>query len=118
MPRILAALLCLLPLPSTAAAHWLCGLSEDLTRIVCVADAEKPVVAEAPPVTAVVNGTVFPLDPRRIYTVELWGLATDAAFAEQLARATLCYRSPDCEVTFSAPGLAPQPVALRARWRR
>jgi hypothetical protein len=117
MPRILFALLCLSclsPAPALAAVHWLCGLSEDLTRIVCVADADS---AEEMPVatrTAVVNGVQFPLDPRRSYTVELWSPATDAAYAGLLARSTICYRSPGCEVTFSAPALEPQPVLYRA----
>lgn len=117
MPRILLALLCLsclTPAPALAGVHWLCGLSEDLTRIVCVADAdtgdELPVAAR----TAVVNGTAFPLDPRRSYTVELWSPTTDAAFAGLLARSTVCYRSPGCEVTFSAPALEPRPVRYRA----
>jgi hypothetical protein len=42
----------------------------------------------------VVNGTRFPLDPRRI--------STDPAFVDTLAQATICYRSPGCAVTFTA----------------
>ncbi len=132
MPRILLALLallcllCLTPLPAQAGVHWLCGLSEDLTRIVCVADGDadrdadrdgaQPVAASAP--SAVVSGTRFPLDARRSYTVELWSATTDAAFAALLARSTICYRSPGCEVTFSAPALEPLPVLYRSARRR
>jgi hypothetical protein len=52
--------------------------------------------------TAVVNGTRLPLDPRRIYTVDFWSPATDLAFVDTLAQATICYRSPGCAVTFTA----------------
>lgn len=120
MPRILIMLLCLSCLsclsvpPARAAAHWLCGLSEDLSRIVCVADVDALDARPPAAVTAVVNGTQFPLDPRRSYTIELWSPASDAAFAGLLARSSICYRSPGCEVTFSAPALEPQPVRYRA----
>jgi hypothetical protein len=114
-PRALAAAALLLTAPPTALAdaHWLCGLSDDAVRLVCVADAAPQAgasqpdgadVAEAaaapPKVTAVVNGTTFPLDTRRQYVVDLWTPPSDMAFVEQLARATICYRSPGCAVTF------------------
>jgi hypothetical protein len=89
-----------------SAIHWACGLSADLVRLVCVADVE-PHRTEAPPaVTAVVNGRRFPLDARRTYTVDLWSPPTELAFVEQLARATICYRSPGCEVSVASPWLA------------
>jgi hypothetical protein len=122
--RHFAAALALLPVflctPSHAGVHWLCGLSEDSTQLVCVADLDLADTAaalrEPAATTAVVNGTRFPLDPGRIYTVNFWSPATDLAFVDQLARATICYRSPACQLTFSPKALqrraaqsAPQP---------
>lgn len=88
----------------SAQTVWLCGLSADAMRLVCVADAGPQEVREpvARPVVAV-NGTSFPLDPRRQYTVELLTQATEMEFVEQLARSTMCYRTPSCAVTFSGP---------------
>jgi hypothetical protein len=117
MPRILSAPLCcatlLLPLPVQAGVHWLCNLSQDLTRIVCVADPDVDQAADSradrqlpAPATATVRGTRFPLDARHVYTVDLWSPATEPDRLELLARATMCYRSPGCVVTFSAPALA------------
>lgn len=111
MPRAAFALCCLVlaPLPAVAQeVHWLCGLSADLTRLVCVA--EQPPDAQAVPVaaTARVRGTQFPLDPRRSYTVDMWSPPTEGATVALLARATICYRSPDCQVTLALPAyLAP-----------
>ena len=90
---------------ASASVVWLCGLPGDGTRLVCVADID-PIDASSSPAsatTAVVNGTRFPLDAARVYTVELWSPPTDPDFVRLLARATLCYRSPDCQVTV-APG--------------
>ncbi len=50
------------------------------------------------PAPSTVNGTAFPLDMARVYTVELFAPATERDWVEQLARATICYRSPGCEV--------------------
>ena len=106
-----ASLFCSPP-AARAQAHWLCALSEDAVRLVCIADAlPQPAAEAAPAPTAVVNGTGFPLDARRQYTVELWSPPSDMGFVEQLARATICYRSPGCQVTL-AP-LREQRVALR-----
>jgi hypothetical protein len=72
--------------------------------LVCVADVDAVRTAatgELQEITAVVNGTRFPLDARRIHTVDFWSPATDLAFVDRLAQATLCYRSPGCEVTFT-----------------
>ena len=77
--------------------HWLCGQSDDLTRFVCVADVDETVAVRAPAASTTVRGTRFPLDRRRAYAVEMWSPATEPAWVEQLARATICYRSPGCE---------------------
>jgi hypothetical protein len=108
MPRVeiavFAALLGCLPAQAHSQTTWLCGLSTDAMRLVCVADA-VPQEGQAPagqPV-AVINGTSFPLDPRRLYTVDLLTQATEMEFVEQLARSTMCYRTPVCTVAFTAP---------------
>jgi hypothetical protein len=98
---------------AAAPPPWLCSLSDDSLRLVCIADTE-PADAAAPAsraaTTAVVHGTTFPLDPARVYTVDLLAPATDAEWLEQLARATLCYRSPGCSVLLSGLGdLLPPP---------
>ena len=113
MPRLAAVFLALLPLPAAADVHWLCGLSAELTRIVCIAETD-PLDETAPPAAAapgaVVNGTRFPLDPRRRYIVDLWSPPTEGASVEFLARATICYRSPGCTVTVALPDyLRPPP---------
>lgn len=106
MPRLPAALALLAAAalgasPTWAGTVWLCGLSDNLTRIVCVADQPPAEDSEPQPTTARVRGTSFPLDPRRQWTVDLWSPATDPGPVAQLARATLCYRSPDCEVVMN-----------------
>lgn len=119
----LAATLCLAAPPAQAGTVWLCGLSGDLTRIVCVAD---PPLAEAdaapPPATGRVGGTRFPLDPRRQWTVDLWSPATDPGPVAELARATLCWRSPGCEVVMNTAVLdrtatATAPATIRSARR-
>lgn len=103
--------------PAHAGIVWLCGLSDDLTRIVCIAD-DPPAEAEpAPPATAQVNGTRFPLDARRLWTVDMWSPATDAEPVAQLARATLCFRTPDCEVVMNTAILARGSLRFAARGR-
>lgn len=98
----LGAALSFCPPAARAETHWLCALSTDAARLVCVVDAlPQPAAEAAPALTAVVNGTAFPLDTRRQYTVELWSPPSDPAFVEQLARATICYRSPGCQVTLA-----------------
>jgi hypothetical protein len=109
-----------LPVPAQATT-WLCGLSEDLVRLVCVVDSDPLDDALASPgspatTTAVVNGTRFPLDPRTVYSVDLWSPPTEVASVALLARATICYRSPGCQVVMSPlvqtrGGVAPQPLA-------
>jgi hypothetical protein len=108
-------LLLALSVPSRAVAAgavWLCGLSDDLSRLICVYDADlgaEDDPADAKP-SAVVNGTRFPLDPRGRWTVDLWSPATEREAVYQLALATICYRSPACEVIVSMPGLDTPPV--------
>jgi hypothetical protein len=104
----------LMMVPAWGKVHWLCGLSTDATSLVCVADTEPWQAEDASALrtpTARVNGTQFPLDPRRIYTVNFWSPATDLDFVAQLARATICYRSPDCNVIFSVSGAGGQVLA-------
>lgn len=93
----LAALACA---PAHADTHWLCGLTEGATQLACVADLDPraETLAAAAPVSTV-RGTTFPLDVRRRWVVDLWSPPTEPAFVEQLARATLCYRTPGCSVS-------------------
>ena len=101
-------------LPARAQTNWLCGLSEDILRLVCVAEAGPLDALDAAPAPlAVVNGTTFPLDPRRQYTVELLAPAGEMEFVEQLARATICYRTPACSVSFAGPRGPVRLVAAR-----
>jgi hypothetical protein len=104
-----AALLGLSLFPPAAVAEttWLCSLTEDGMRLVCAADADP--VHAAPTATAVtarVHGTTFPLSPARLYFVDLWSVPTDMEFVDQLARATICYRSPGCSVVVTRPAAA------------
>jgi hypothetical protein len=100
---------------ASAAVSWVCGLSGDSLHLVCVADPEAAEVEPSIAKTAlVVMGTAFPLNPRNVYTVPLWSPPTDAAFLEELARATICFRSDACEVIVVAPSLGRQaPERLR-----
>ncbi len=115
-------------LPASArTTTWLCGLSEDLVRLVCVVDSDPldhlsdgPLDGTSTKPTAVVNGTRFPLDPRTVYSVDLWSPPTELASVTLLARATICYRSPGCQVVMAPMvqtrgGVAPQPLA-EAAW--
>jgi hypothetical protein len=106
------------PSLATTGNSWMCALSEDAVRLVCVADIDPvDTPGQAPQPSAMVNGTAFPLDPGRMYTVDLWSPPTDMAFVEQLARATICYRSPGCSVTMAgSPWVAHSlPAAASAR---
>ena len=108
MLRIAAALLMsfflFAPRGTTAQTLWLCVLSEDAVRLVCVAETdpldtvEAAVVGEAatPAQAVMVNGTAFPLDPKRSYSIDLWSPPTEMDFVEQLAQASLCHRSAGC----------------------
>lgn len=100
-----AIALTIIPPAACATTTWLCSLAEGLTRLVCVADdddlRDAAAAAEPPATTAVVRGTRFPLDPRRHWVVDMWSPATDNERVAFLARATICYRSPDCEVVMA-----------------
>lgn len=102
---------------------WICSLAADAARLVCVADVD-PVGAAEPVLTptAIVNGTSFPLDPRRVYHVDLWSPATDMEFVAQLARATICHRSPGCSVVVpdgeTLPGASAALSGMRTARRR
>ncbi len=50
-----------MPAGAQPATAWACTLSDDLVRLHCAAD--ETAAPQAP--TATVNGTPFPLDPRR-----------------------------------------------------
>jgi hypothetical protein len=111
---VLWGLLVMHPAQTFAQATWVCGLSRDATQLVCVADTgPHDVAAAVARPTAVINGTSFPLDTRRQYVVDLLTQATDMEFVEQLARATLCYRTPSCNVAFGAPRSEVAPAARR-----
>lgn len=109
-----AALALAAPLAAAQAgpgATWLCHLDAAAVRLVCVADVEAA-GAPAAASTASVNGTSFPLDAARAWTVELWTPPADMDFVELLARATICYRSPGCTVQ-----VMPWPEARRVAAR-
>ncbi len=100
-----ATLLGMAAVPAQATT-WLCGLSPDLVRLHCVADAAPDAPADPTSravTTAIVRGTRFPLDPGRAWTVDLWSPPSDGAWLGLLARSTLCYRSPGCEVVLALP---------------
>ena len=107
------------PSARAAGTSWLCGLSEEGTRLVCIADVQVAEIESGPaPATAMVNGTRFPLDPAQIYTVEMWTPPTDPEWVQLLARSTICYRSPGCEVTMATGPVWRGMVALAGRSRR
>jgi hypothetical protein len=92
-----------LPVWAESATHWICGLSDDLVQLVCVADVDASAPAARPEATTLVRGTKFPLDSRRLYTVDLWSPPSERSRVEQLARAAMCLDGRDCEVTLSLP---------------
>ena len=97
-------------------------LGPDLVRLECAVAADAVVQRpSATARTAQVRGTAFPLDGTQHWTVDMWSPPTDPAFVEQLARATICYRSPGCTVSVDASALARSstspPVAAAAARR-
>ena len=98
-------------LPGMRATVWLCSLSDDATRLHCVAD-EDPLADEPAPAnpgtrngTVVVRGTQFPLDRRQRWTVDLWSpFSGEPEWLRLLARATLCFRTPACQTIVHLPG--------------
>jgi hypothetical protein len=92
----------LLAAATQLATLWHCALSPDLVRLECVAEAIVPATTAPAPIASV-NGTRFPLDPARRWVVELWSPPSDAERVTLLARATICYRSPGCDVQLTLP---------------
>ncbi|MDH4060832.1 MAG: hypothetical protein OEU94_08470 [Aquincola sp.] len=89
----------LLPALSQAGTHWRCELTGDLLQLSCRVEVDAATAtASSSASTAEVNGTRFPLDPARRWLVDLWSPPTEMDRVRQLARATICYRSPDCTV--------------------
>ena len=116
---VAASLVAAAPLARAAGTSWLCGLSEEGTRLVCVADVQVTDTESGPAqATAIVNGTRFPLDPSRIYTVQMWSPPTDPEWVQLLARSTICYRSPGCDVTMATGPAWREMVAQAGRARR
>ena len=106
MYRIAAATLMLFtlfePRAQAGSRLWLCGLTEDAVRLACVADVDPSNVGDPAQTPSVfIHGTAFPLDPRRVYFIDLWSPPTEIEFVERLARSTICYRSPGCTVIVS-----------------
>ena len=120
---LLLSLLCSLPLwahganAPPAPVVWLCGLSEDLVRLECVADqGVQPAVPTPAAPVAMVKGTAFPLDAAQLYRVDLWTPPSDLEFVRVLAQSTICYRSPNCRVVMSGlpfRGLAGEQASSR-----
>lgn len=117
-----ATLLATIGSPAQAASHWICSISSEGTRLICVADANPADRADpagesdagSVSQTTTVNGTRFPLDASRVYTVNMWSTPTEADFVIQLARSTICYRSPGCHVSVvPGPWLAATQAAAR-----
>lgn len=103
-PLLAAGVLALVPPSAGAGTTWSCALAPNVVQIVCVAEAgPAPAADTAPAVRTVVRGVSFPLARDRVYTVDLWSPPTDWAFVELLARATMCYRTPDCQITWTTP---------------
>ncbi|RZS58135.1 hypothetical protein [Sphaerotilus mobilis] len=78
---------------------WRCSLTEQATRLLCVA--ERAPEPSADTGTATVRNASgiparYPLDPARPYTIDLLGPATDMPLVEQLAQLTLCVKTPNC----------------------
>lgn len=109
--------------PAQAVA-WLCNLSEEADRLVCLADVDLRDDAadaserDAAIVPVIFRGTRFPLNPRLVFTVDLWSPPTEMDRVQLLAQSTICFRSPGCTVTLSpvtfiTAGLSRLPVTLR-----
>jgi hypothetical protein len=117
--RALLWALCLaaaVPAAAASGTTWLCGIASNGVQLVCLAeDGPMPAAADllptsgtsgtpgTPGATTTVRGTGFPLDPRRRWFVDFWSPGADLEQLELLARATICYRSPGCEVVFAWP---------------
>lgn len=108
--------------PAQATA-WLCSLSEQVDRLICLADVDllDEAVAtgqDAAAAPVMHRGNRYPLDPRLVFTVDLWSPPTEMERVQLLAQSTICFRSPGCTVTLSpltwiSAGLSRMPVTLR-----
>ncbi len=104
---VVSACLALLALstPAQAGTFWLCNLSADSVHLICLADVdlrdESVDVSVAATTTARVRGTRFPLNPRFVFTVDMWSPPSEPERLEQLAQSTICYRSPGCRVSMA-----------------
>lgn len=103
---VLPLLVAAAPATSLAGTHWLCGLSQDLVRLICVADPDGAEPDAVPVVQRTVRGVKYPLDPRQQYSVDIWAAPDELERVERLAKATICHRDASCQVTFSAPSVA------------
>ena len=111
---VLAALLPLAGAAQPAGALWICSLSHDAVRLLCIADSDPRDLAEAGGAPAVfVRGTAFPLDRQRLYAVDLWSPPSEMDFVEQLARASICHRSAGCSVLLVRERAEPALLARR-----
>jgi hypothetical protein len=106
------------------AVDWLCNLSEEADRLICLADfdlredATDSSERDAAIVPVIFRGTRFPLNPRLVFTVDLWSPPTEMDRVQLLAQSVICFRSPGCTVTLSpvtyiTAGLSRAPVILR-----
>lgn len=107
------------------AVDWLCNLSEEADRLICLADvdlhdngADDASDRAAAVVPVIFRGTRFPLNPRLVFTVDLWSPPTEMDRVQLLAQSVICFRSPGCTVTLSpvtyiTASLSRLPVALR-----
>ena len=109
-----------------AAAHatdWLCNVSDDLVTLVCVADGDpREGVDAAITPTAMVRGQRYPLNPSLEYRIPLWTPPSDPDFVAELARASMCLRTPQCTVllvpgAWAWGGRAPGAAARAPRQR-
>jgi len=93
---------------ASAGTHWRCELTSDLVRLACrvlATTTDAPSAEAATTITAVVNGTRFPLDADRRWFVDLWTPPSDPQWQQLLARATICYRSAGCTVEVVDPAM-------------
>lgn len=111
---VLPLVLAVMPATALAGTHWLCSLSQDLVRLICVADTDGLEPEPTAVVRRTVRGVKYPLDPQQQYVVNLWAPPDELERVEQLAKATICYRDAECQVTFSAPTVAADMARLAA----
>ena len=105
-------------LPAMAGTHWMCGLSQEGVRLVCVADPDDMADAE-PAKPAPGRGAVVARHPisagrqRCLHRSSSGVCPTTRSGWSSWQRATICYRSPGCTVS-----VAPVQGLDRSRQRR